>query len=233
MATRYAIYFVPAASSMLWRFGCQILGQDAYSGVEVPQWLPDGPTPGQWQAMTADPRLYGFHATLKAPFRLAEGREETDIAALLAAFAREHSPVDLGPWGIQPIGSSHADRAFLAVTPLYPPAALSRLESAIVRGFDTLRAPLTPAEIARRTPERLTERQRFYLEAHGYPYVLDEFRFHMTLTGAIEGAAAMAEKLSALAQMVGVEPSLHLDRLGLFRQDDGGRFQIVTVAALG
>lgn len=232
MATRYAIYYVPSADSALWRFGSEVLGYDAFTGREVPQWHPPGIAAADWYAMTADPRLYGFHATLKAPFRAAEGWDEPALASDFIAFAKVHRPVDLGAWVISPIPSSRDGRAFLAMVPAEPPAELAELEGSIVRHFDRLRAPLTPAEIARRNPERLSERQRTYLHAHGYPYVREEFRFHMTLSGAIENAAAIGEHLDLRAKELEVAPRLRIDRLGLFRQEDGGRFQVIDVALL-
>ena len=64
---RYAIYYTPAPGSDLDRFGAQLLGYDAFTGVDLPfpdsilQMSPD------WHDLTRDPRKYGFHATLKAP----------------------------------------------------------------------------------------------------------------------------------------------------------------------
>lgn len=232
MATRYAIYHVPAADTALWRFGSEVLGYDAFTGRDVPQWHPALTPASAWHEMTADPRLYGFHATLKAPFRAAEDVDEVALASDLVAFAKAHRPVDLGAWVIRPIPSSRDGRAFLAMVPAEPPAELAVLEASIVRHFDRLRAPLTPAEIARRNPDRLSERQRSYLHAHGYPHVLEEFRFHMTLSGAIENAAAIGECLDARAKELEVARHLRIDRLGLFRQEDGGRFQVIEVATL-
>lgn len=232
MATRYAIYFVPAADTALWRFGSEVLGYDAFNAEDVSQWHPAGTTAGDWHEMTADPRLYGFHATLKAPFRLAEDADEAALIASLRDFATGHAVVDLGAWVIRPIPSSRDGRAFLAMVPAEPPRGLAKLEAGIVRHFDALRAALSPAEIARRNPDRLSERQRAYLHAHGYPHVLEEFRFHMTLSGAIENAAAIGERLDLRAKELGVAPRLRIDRLGLFRQDDGGRFRVIDVAML-
>lgn len=233
MATRYAIYYVPAADSALWHFGSEVLGYDAFTGLDVPQWHPTDLAAADWRAMTSDPRLYGFHATLKAPFRLAEGVDETALGASLVHFAKTQAPVALGPWAIRPIPASRDGHAFLAMVPASPPAPLATLEGRIVNHFDALRAPLTDAEIARRNPDRLSERQRSYLKAHGYPYVLEEFRFHMTLSGAIEHAAAIGERLSARASEFGVAPTITIDRLGLFKQEDGGRFSVLEVAMLG
>ncbi|GLS23446.1 phosphonate metabolism protein [Labrys miyagiensis] len=233
MPTRYAIYYVPAPESALWRFGSEVLGYDAYTGKAVPQWHPDGVSAETWHAMTADPRLYGFHATLKAPFRLKEGSNETQLVSSLKRFAAGRAPFDLGKWIVKPIASSRPDNAFLALVPAAPPVELACLEEAVVRHFDAMRARLTEAEVAKRNPTRLSERQRAYLAAHGYPYVLEEFRFHMTLSGAIEKAREIGPLLAERARDSGVGPDLRLDRLGLFRQEDGGRFRVVKVVPLG
>ncbi|WP_413988777.1 DUF1045 domain-containing protein [Labrys okinawensis] len=233
MPTRYAVYYVPAPESALWRFGSEVLGYDAYTGEAVPQWQPLGVSADRWHAMTADPRLYGFHATLKAPFRLREDSDEAQLVRSLEQFAEGHAPVDLAKWIVTPIPSSRPDNAFLALVPAAPPVELARLEEAVVRHFDALRAPLTEAEVAKRNPARLSERQRAYLAAHGYPYVLAEFRFHMTLTGAIEKAGEFGPLLAEHARNNGVGPDLRLDRLGLFKQEAGGRFRVVKVAPLG
>ncbi|PRH87369.1 phosphonate metabolism protein [Labrys okinawensis] len=232
MATRYAIYYVPSADSALWRFGSEVLGYDAFTGQDVPQWHPPGIAAADWHAMTADPRLYGFHATLKAPFRLADDADEGGLIEAFRTFARKYTTHGDHAWTIRPISSSTPEKSFLALILPYDPIEVRVLERIIVQHFDRLRAPLTPAEIARRNPERLSERQRTYLHAHGYPYVREEFRFHMTLSGAIENAAAIGERLDRRARELEVGPRLHIDRLGLFRQDDGGRFRVIDVALL-
>ena len=72
--TRYAIYFAPHSGSLLARFGASLLGYDPATGAEVD--APDHPAFHDPLSLgwTAAPRRYGFHATLKAPFHLAEGR---------------------------------------------------------------------------------------------------------------------------------------------------------------
>src|SRR4051794_24659558 len=92
-APRYAIYFAPPPESALWRFGSGVLGYDASTGADAPLLAPDGFLPAEWRDLTAEPRRYGFHATLKAPFRLAEGATEADLAAAMARFAAQRPPV--------------------------------------------------------------------------------------------------------------------------------------------
>jgi hypothetical protein len=51
-----------------------------------------------------------------------------------------------------------------------------------VRSSDAHRAPPDEAELARRRRSRLTQRQEGTLARWGYPYVMEEWRFHVTLT---------------------------------------------------
>src|ERR1700751_680589 len=84
---RYAIYFASGRGDALDRFGTELLGYDAWTGAEVP--FSSGVTEAEpaWREVTEDPRKYGFHATLKAPIALAEGKTEAGLLAACAAFA--------------------------------------------------------------------------------------------------------------------------------------------------
>ena len=178
MTERYAIYFAPARGSALWRFGTGWLGRDPEAGVQVPAryGLPEK----LHRDVTAAPARYGFHATLKPPFRLADGVGADDLRAALTAFARGRSTF------VVPRLSLVVLDGFLALVPADPCALLADLARECVTEFDSFRAQLTDEETARRWPEHLTPAQRENLARWGYPYVLDEFRFHMTLTGRLE-----------------------------------------------
>jgi putative phosphonate metabolism protein len=217
---RYAIYYAAARGSALDRFGAELLGYDAWSGDGVP--FPDG-MPPDWRELTQDPRKYGFHATLKAPFALAPGRNETDLLAACADFARTPRKFPV----IAPVVSSIS--GFIAVVPTETSDELIRFAADCVRAFDAFRAPLTPEDRARRRPEKLTERQRDYLDRWGYPYVLDEFRFHMTLTGRLssERRGVVLELLSGRFGRLGSEV-IPIDSFALFGQTaPHERFRIV------
>jgi putative phosphonate metabolism protein len=212
-APRYAIYAAPEPASALWRFGSAVLGYDAATGEEVARRVPPGFADDEWAALTADPRRYGFHGTLKAPFRLAQGRSPAELEEGVAALA--------GSWAAPPpipLALTRLGR-FFALCPEGRPAALHALADACVRALDGFRAPLSPEERARRRPERLSERQRAQLDAVGYPYVFEDFRFHMTLTGEVppERAAAVESGLRAMIGEAGLEP-LRLDDLVIFEQ---------------
>jgi len=230
---RYAVYYAPAPQTALWRFGCEVLGFDAATGADGASWHPPGMTPQEWAAATADPRGYGFHATLKAPFRLAAGREEAELVDFLAAFGRRHRALPPVPCEIAVVDPSPAG-GFVAFA--QAPAASERpfaaLERAIVEEFDVFRATLTPSEIARRNPARLSPRQRAHLDRWGYPHVLDDFTFHMSLTGRLADPEPVAAALRQRAQDCGAAGPIAVDRLAVFRQDPGERFRIIAVAAL-
>lgn len=124
--------------------------------------------------------------------------------------------------------------SFVAIVPRQAPAALGALAFACVERFEDMRSPLNAGEIARRRPERLTERQRAYLDRFGYPYVAEDFRFHMTLTGALPaGASDPVDALRRLfAPVIDASPTL-LDGISLCRQDTpDSRFKIVARVAL-
>jgi len=220
---RYAIYFAAGADSALTRFGAELLGYEAYTGDEVPfadealRIAPD------WRDITADPRKYGFHGTLKAPMALASGRTEAELVTACATFAGKVRPIPMIPPIVDAISG------FLAIIPAEPVDALQQLAADCVRDFDCFRPPLTAEDRARRKPEKLSERQREYLDRWGYPYVLEEFRFHMTLTGRLdaERRAPILEMLRRRFAALRLD-TLEIDRITLFKQDDAKvRFRII------
>jgi putative phosphonate metabolism protein len=218
---RYALYYAPAPGSTLARFGAAMLGYEAYGGDDLP--FPEG-VPPDWREITQDPRKYGFHATLKAPIALAVGKTEADLARACEAFADTPRPIPV----IEPI--IDAISGFIAMIPAKPSAELQRLAADVTRDFDSFRTPLTAQDRARRNPERLTARQVEYLDRWGYPYVMEEFRFHMTLTGRLDAGRREVVVPMLRERFASVRlATLAIDRLALFRQDDAAsRFRIVA-----
>jgi putative phosphonate metabolism protein len=220
---RYAIYYAPAAGSDLDRFGAQLLGYDAYSGEDLPfpndviRMAPD------WCDLTKEPRKYGFHATLRAPMSLAPGKTEPELLAACESFAGKPQVIPV----ITPVVGSIS--GFIAVVPAEPSPGLERLAADCTRAFDSFRAPLTPEDRARRNPSDLTPRQREYLDRWGYPYVMEEFRFHMTLTGRLnaERREPILTMLRKSFSAIGLK-TLATDRVAVFRQENAdSRFRIV------
>jgi len=228
MAARYAIYYVPAADSALYRFGAATLGYDAYSGHDVPYL--DGVDAAVWPALTREPRVYGFHATMKPPMRLKDGFTENDLAEAFFVFARQQQPVNAGKLVVREIGS------FIALVPAEPCAPLNRLADNCVTQFDGFRDLPTEQELAKRLKPGLSDRHVEQLYRWGYPYVFDDFRFHMTLTGSLPAQKRMAafkflrEKFDELPDAA----ALSVDRLVISRQPaPGAPFVVLHEAALG
>jgi putative phosphonate metabolism protein len=176
---RYAIYFTPASDTALWRLGSSILGYDAATRGTV-----DYPNGSLWREAwftraQETPARYGFHATLKAPFALAPGATENTVLERAEAFSASHAPVYLPALEVALLGE------FVALRPLAEDAELNRLAASCVQDLDDLRAPTDAADRARHLSKGLTSRQCTQLDRWGYPYVLQDFRFHMTLTGSI------------------------------------------------
>jgi putative phosphonate metabolism protein len=220
---RYAIYFVPEPGSELDRFGAGLLGYDAFSGDDLP--FPDDVTQmvPDWRELTRDPRKYGFHATLKAPLSLAEGKTEADILAACQSFAAKSRRVPV----IWPIVSSIS--GFIAVVPAEPAPELERLAADCTIEFDSFRAPLARQDRARRNPAALTSRQREHLDRWGYPFVMEDFSFHMTLTGRLqnERREPILSMLWKRFDAIGLD-ALSIDRLAVFRQESADlRFRIL------
>ena len=212
MSARYAIYFSPAKHSPWWDFGAQWLGRDECDDKALAQPVLTQIGLTDLNSITAEPRRYGFHATLKAPFHLRDGFSVDDLAQRVQALASRLRPVSLGPLQLVTLGD------FVALTPLTATEELATLAAACVVELDDLRAPLTAEELARRRIEQLSTREQELLRQYGYPYVLERFRLHFTLSGPVPRATALSV-MQAVAQPVARLNSsapLLLDRLCLF-----------------
>jgi len=214
---RYAVYFTPAADDPLTDAASRWLGRNAFSLEEGER--PDGlPFPAaQWTSLVAEPRRYGFHATLKAPFELNTKRSEDELLAAFDDFCAHTPSFQIPKVVIGQLGS------FFALVPylLHPP--LQDFAAAVVETFESFRAPLSEADIARRRPERLTEAQRGNLMRWGYPYVMDEFRFHMTLTGPVEpGLAPLVRETLEERFAAFIKAPLPISGLALFVEPERG-----------
>ena len=181
MPPRFAIYYTPEPDSLWWQAGSQWLGRCARDGQSLEQ-----PEIAGWPAqrlaeLTRDPRRYGWHATLKAPFRLAERRTEQDLEAAVADLAGRHRPMALQGLQLTRLGQ------FIALCLPQPLREVQAFADHCVQDLHHLAAALDDLEIARRRRSALTPRQDELMLRWGYPYVLEEFRFHCTLSDNLQG----------------------------------------------
>jgi putative phosphonate metabolism protein len=227
-AARYAIYHVPPADTPLYRFGAALLGYDAFAPKDLTHPAQATAAFADWHELTTDPRKYGFHATLKAPFLLKDGATEAELAAAFDRFIAAPRAIPVITPVVRAIGS------FIAVVPDAPAAALAQLADDCVRDFEPLRAPLSDHDRQRRLKSPLTPRQIEHLDRWGYPYVFEEFRFHMTLTNSLP-----ADKRDAVLPFLQGEfaklglASLTIGHIALLRQESSdARFVVLRHAEL-
>jgi putative phosphonate metabolism protein len=217
MTVRYALYFAPAATHPLWIAGCGWLGRDPGSGAGLGE-------RGEGGNHRADPRRYGFHATLKPPFALRDGTSRAQLLAALAHVVDERAPFDMPRLAVGALGD------FLALRPVDPDATaagrpLRELADDCVRLFDEFRRPPTPAERARRLAGRLDEQQRANVDRWGYPHVFEHWRFHMTLTDSLPDDPGLRERLLADATRhfaAALAEPLRCDGIALFVEEQPG-----------
>ncbi|MBE9635314.1 DUF1045 domain-containing protein [Salipiger mangrovisoli] len=221
--SRYAIYVAPPPGPLA-EFAAAWLGWDPARGAFVAHPpLPGLPRP--IAEITETPRKYGFHGTLKPPMRLTG-----DIKALqadLAALAARLKPVTLSGLALTRIGS------FLALTIEGDATPLARLAAEVVETLDPHRAPPSEAELERRRRARLSPAQEDNLARWGYPYVMAEFKFHLTLTGklAFGEAEQVAEVLAPVLAPLLPQP-FEVRDLCLFGEAEDGRFHLLHRYAL-
>lgn len=176
---RYALFYTPPENHELTRLAATWLGRNPFSGTSYEHRGFEMMPAARLADLTAAPRRYGFHATLKAPFYLTEDQTENQLISAVEAFCEHHDTFEMPMLKVGRLGP------FFALVPADDADELNRFASQIVRQFDQFRAPMSEADYARRKPDQLDDQQRANLQQWGYPYIFDNFRFHMTLTGPV------------------------------------------------
>ena len=219
--SRYAIYYTPEPGPLA-AFGAAWLGWDAAEGRAVP--APDiAGLPRPLRELTETPRKYGFHATLKPPCRLTAGTDAAALSEAIVAYTATRPHAEAPGLVLAQVGP------FLALVPHGDASGISALATEVVAGFDRFRAPADEAELARRRASGLTAAQEANLVQWGYPYVMDEFRFHMTLTGKLPPDVADATRAALAPAVAHVLPApFRLDALTLAGEDAQGRFHEIA-----
>jgi hypothetical protein len=228
MSARYAIYYAPREGDPLMVQAGHWLGRDVFSGDDLARPSVADLEDLDLEALTASPRHYGFHATLKAPFELAADQSEDGLIAGLADFCAQYKSLeaDIGPQEL-----SH----FIAFRLTGDTGAMLALHEACLRAFEPFCAPLSDADIARRRKAPLSAIQDERLLEFGYPYIFEDFRFHMTLTGEVRDPALRARIVAALQRHFSALIGPHTFwGLSLFKQDSRDEpFKIIWQSAFG
>jgi 2'-5' RNA ligase len=201
---RYAVYFCPAAGSGLGAFGREWLASTSLPGL----------TSAAVHDLLADVRRYSWHATLRSPFALADGASYDDLRRKLSHIAQQHNAFEL-PLQLDQLAG------FLALRPAGNHAAINALADQCVRELEPLRAPLSDAMRQRRATG-LDDIELRLLEQFGYPYVLERYRFHITLSAP---ATADEERVLCtwLSSKVATLPPAQIDALTICCEREPGK----------
>jgi putative phosphonate metabolism protein len=232
LATPYrcAVYFVPDPASAWWQAGSQWLGRCAATGQSMAQPTLAGIAAADQWAATAEPRRYGWHATLKAPFKIMAGENLKSVMTALHDLAKTLPAFDLPALHISTEGG------FMALRPKGDVSQIKSTAAACVTAMHRFAQPLSEADLARRRLAPLTPEQDQLLLQWGYPYVLDAFEFHLSLTGRLDGMgdADKAAWQQAAQSHFAHLPMCRFDRLALFVEPErGADFQLFDQVALG
>lgn len=220
---RYAVYFTPQGE---WaRRGAAWLGWDSISGCRVPH--PKLDVTGLEQ-VTRTPRKYGLHGTIMAPFSLADGVSPSALGHSFEQLCARMSSAKVDGLRLSML------HGFAALVPMDDQAPLRELAADVVRGLSPLRAPPSLAELERRRRARLSPAQEHNLTTWGYPYVMDDFNFHITLTERLKQDQSLGV-LTALAPYLAphLPTPFEIADLSLMGEDAEGRFHQISRRTLG
>ncbi|PKA41318.1 DUF1045 domain-containing protein [Rhizobium sullae] len=226
---RYAICFTPAPSDPLTQVAANWLGRNVFSGEMVEPPAIRGIGIHEIAFHTAVPRRYGFHGVLKAPFYLAPDVSESQLLREMMRFSGS-----LQPFLIPSIEVARL-RNYFSLVPSVPCDHIHYLASAVVQHFDRFRAPLSEAEIERSDSDGLSAAQFANLYRWGYPYVMDEFRFHMPLTGPVNlvDMPRIEQALSSVFDAVLAEPVAVANIALMIEEGTGGPFRVHSLHPMG
>jgi putative phosphonate metabolism protein len=221
---RYAAYFAPTVHSPWWQAGSSWLGRCAARGNSLPQSQVPGLSLADQQRLTAAPRRYGWHATLKAPFALAPGADLHDLRACVRSVCKGRQPFDMPMLKVTLLGD------FLALVPDGDSRAIDEVACACVAGLHAMAAPPPLEEFHRRRAAGLAPEEDALLVRWGYPYVMERFRFHMSLTGTLEAVEPGAIRLlqEAASLWFARLPPLSFESVTLFAEPSPGADFVVV-----
>lgn len=218
---RFAIYYLPSQPAFADK-GAAWLGWDVQRGCTMEQ-----PDLVGLSLVTQTPRRYGFHATLKPPFRLAESADLAGLSRATADLANTLRPARCVGLQLSRMGR------FLALTPQGDSAAVKDLAAHCVAQMDRFRAPLNKEDLARRMSPGLSDHHKALLQQWGYPHVMEAFRFHITLTSRLPKTALDHWEAAAQAHFAPLPQPFDLDEIALVGEDAGGRFVQIERFPLG
>ncbi len=224
---RFAVYFVPPPQSPLAAAANRWFGD--HPGAAAADTQKRRLAPQRYRCILAGPRHYGFHATIQPPFHPAKGVSQELISSALEHLCCRHQPFLLPPLVITFM------HTFFCLRPAATTPELSALAAETVQTLLVLRQPPDEAEKEKRRAANLSSRQEKILQKWGYPYLMEEYRFHLSLTGKIDDEGEIPALLQDLKEIfaAAAQEQMHFAELCLCVEENGAPLRLLRRFPLG
>ena len=226
---RLAIYFTPHPESEIALRAAAWLGRDVYGNKSSMPIAMAGLTEQRQLELVCTPAHYGFHATIKPPFQLKQRKSIESLKLKLRQFADGWQRFVLPPLEVSFMHD------FFCLRPTSPCLPLTKMAAEVTHYFDDFRKPLSNGDLEKRRQVGLSPRQELLLRTWGYPYVLEEYRFHLTLTGKVinEGEKKLLENELRRHFHPEICTDVMMDSLSLFMEEGSMPMRLIEIIPLG
>lgn len=225
--SRYAIYYAPPKESNLEEFGRYWFGWDPLNAklINNKQRINYLNGFGIKNLKNIDKNVliakkYGFHGTLIPPFKLNKNYSTNLLFKKTEDIAKKFKKFKFYKFKLKKINN------FYAFVQNKKNNNINKLSNRLVRELFKFRSPLTKKEIDRRNPSKLSKLQLNILHKWGYPYLMSEFNFHMTLASEVTGNKLYFElkKIEKNKEIILNEIN-NFDKIYIFGENQKGMFE--------
>ena len=225
--SRYAIYYAPPKESSLEEFGRYWFGWDPLNAklINNKQRINYLNGFGIKNLKNIDKNVliakkYGFHGTLIPPFKLNKNYSTNLLFKKTEDIAKKFKKFKFYKFKLKKMNN------FYAFVQNKKNNNINKLSNRLVRELFKFRSPLTKKEIDRRNPSKLSKLQLNILYKWGYPYLMSEFNFHMTLASEVTGNKLYLElkKIERNKEIILNEIN-NFDKIYIFGENQKGMFE--------
>ena len=225
--SRFAIYYAPTKGSGLEEFGKQWFGWDPLDAkfINKKQRINYLNRFGIKNLKNIDKNVliakkYGFHGTLIPPFKLNKNYSTNTLFKKTEDIAKKFKKFKFYKFKLKIINN------FYAFIQNKKNSDINKLSNRLVKELFKFRSPLTKKEIDKRNPSKLSKLQLNILYKWGYPYLMTEFNFHMTLASEVTGNKLYSElkKIEKKKEIILNEIN-NFDKIYIYGENQKGMFE--------
>ena len=225
--SRYAIYYAPPKESSLEEFGRYWFGWDPLNAklINNKQRINYLNRFGIKNLKNIDKNVliakkYGFHGTLIPPFKLNKNYSTNKLFKKTDEIAKKFKKFKFYKFKLKKINN------FYAFVQNKKNSNINKISNRLVKELFKFRSPLTKKEIDKRNPSKLSKLQLNILHKWGYPYLMSEFKFHMTIASEVTGNKLYFElkKIEKNKKIILNEIN-NFDKIYIFGENQKGMFE--------